>query len=382
MTTFGSVSSQRAACTTSKSLPCLVSAYLQPSATIILYNTRPDAPSFKHIGVAGLLPKSTSLEHNLSRIQSWISECQTSHSTCSRSSSYVPLRLLDVELEDPSIVRLVESPPTMPIELRYACLSHCWGNAHSRHLTKTENLSTNMAGIPILELPKTFRDAIDISRALKVRYLWIDSLCIVQDSESDWLKHVDVMALIYENAFITLAAGASGDDDGGFFAVPPERFEEQPLHVLNIGEQSSCVYIRRNVDHPDANWPSTNHRPLMKRGWCFQERLLSRRFLCFGSHEVIWECLEEVACPCSMTVGPFNPRSPGIAARFKRCPATKAQIFSPSADHATLWRSLVTEYSLRKLTYAKDKLPALAGLATRFQVSQSRLKTQPTNACV
>jgi hypothetical protein len=269
---------------------------------VLFHNTKPDAPSFKHVGVAGLLPQSTSLEHNLPRIQSWISECQESHSTCIKSTSYVPLRLLDVKFDNPSVVRLVEMPCAPAITHQYACLSHCWGNTRSTHITHTANLSANMVGITISELPKTFRDAIDISRALKLRYPWIDSLCIVQNSESDWAKHVDIMASIYENAYITLAAGASRDDDGGFFTVLSKRLEEPRLHILDTGGQPYSVYMRRSIDHPDAEWPSVTCLPLMERGWCFQERLLSRRFLCFGSPEVIWECLEEVACPCSMAL--------------------------------------------------------------------------------
>jgi hypothetical protein len=176
------------------------------------------------------------------------------------------------------------------------------------------------------------------------------------------------MASIYENADITLAAGASRDDDGGFFAMPQECFTKPQLLNLIIDEQSYNVYIRRSIDHPDAGWPARDNFPLMERGWCFQERLLSRRFLCFGTNEVIWECLEAVACPCSMAPGPSIYRASEAVARFRDCPATKVRMFPPNADYTTLWRELVTEYSSRQLTYANDKLPALAGLASAFQV--------------
>jgi hypothetical protein len=83
-----------------------------------------------------------------------------------------------------------------------------------------------------------------------------------------------------------------------------------------------------------------------------------------------------------MAAGPFNSRAVGTTARFKNCPATKASIFSQDANYTSLWRSLVTEYSSRQLTYPKDKLPALAGLATTFRVSHFRLQIQPTHACV
>jgi hypothetical protein len=320
-----------------------------------------------HIRIAGLLPPSTHLEYNLPYIQAWLSECQRTHSKCKAPSSDVPSRLLDVGLDDPTIVRLVETSPNPDVAIRYACLSHCWGLTRSKHITHAENLAVNLTGIPVAELPKTFRDAVDISRALELRYLWIDSLCIVQNSDSDWARHVDAMASIYENADITLAAGAICDDDGGFFVVPQESFTKPQLLNLDDGEQSYNVYIRRSVEHPDAGWPASNSLPLMERGWCFQERLLSRRFLCFGIKEVIWGCLEEVACPCSTIPGSFNSRGSEVVARFRDCPATKARMSSPNTDGTSLWRDLVSEYSSRQLTYPNDKLPALAGLASAIQ---------------
>ncbi|KAH7085583.1 heterokaryon incompatibility protein-domain-containing protein, partial [Paraphoma chrysanthemicola] len=113
-----------------------------------------------------------------------------------------------------------------------------------------------IAGIPLVELPKTFRDAVEITRAIGLRYLWVDSLCIVQDSKTDWATHVEAMASIYETAHITLAAGASGDDDGGFFAVPPENYTKPSLLELDTGLQTYKLYIRRSVDHHDADWPA------------------------------------------------------------------------------------------------------------------------------
>ena len=124
-----------------------------------------------------------------------------------------------------------------------------------------------MTGIPVFELPKTFQEAIEISRALHLRYLWIDSLCIVQNSESDWAAHVEAMESIYENAHITLAAGASADDDGGFFAVPHDRHVKPNRLELKFGDQSYNIYVRYCVVHPEAGSPDSKPLPLMTRGW-------------------------------------------------------------------------------------------------------------------
>jgi hypothetical protein len=321
-----------------------------------------------NVRVASALPPSTHLEHNLARIQTWISACEQGHPECNAPATFTPLRLLDLETEDKMIVKLVELQPATNV--RYACLSHCWGKTRSKHLTTTKTLATNTNGIPVRELSKTFRDAVSITRALELRYLWIDSLCIVQDSKSDWAAHVNAMAAIYENSFITLAAGAHDSDDGGFFTVTKDVFPEPHSLKLELGGHVYNIQVRAEIDHPHVDRQSTATLPLMKRGWCFQEQLLSRRYLCFGT-ELLWECLQEVACSCSIASGPFNPRKPHEVPKFKDCPPIKI-LSSASEDYRTIWRDLVSAYSCRQLTYPSDKLPALAGLATAFQVGPAR----------
>jgi hypothetical protein len=114
------------------------------------------------------------------------------------------------------------------------------------------------------------------------------------------------MAQIYSNGLLTLAAGASSDDDGGFFAHVPDKWNSQYKFQLNVEGIEYELHCRHTVDHPDAQWPSHEILPLMERGWCFQERLLSKRYLCFGSKEILWECEEDVACSCAVGDGPFS----------------------------------------------------------------------------
>jgi hypothetical protein len=328
-----------------------------------------------NVRVASLLPPSTHIEHNLARIQTWISACDQGHLECNTPANFTPLRLLDLGCEDAEIVKLVELRPATNVQ--YACLSHCWGKTISRHITTTKNLTANTNGIPVEELPKTFRDAVSVARALQLRYLWIDSLCIVQDSKPDWATHVEAMAAIYTNGYITLAAGAHDSDDGGFFASTKDVFEDPHLLKLKLGGQVYEVYVRAAVDHPQDPHREATVLPLMKRGWCYQEQLLSRRFLCFGT-EILWECLQEVACSCSIASGPFNPRIPGEIPKFHDCPPLKIIFSSLDGDRRTVWQDLVSEYTSRQLTYSSDKLPALAGLATAFKVGPA---TTTTSTC-
>jgi hypothetical protein len=198
-------------------------------------------------------------------------------------------------------------------------------------------------------------------------------LCIVQDDIVDWEDHVKVMADIYRDAYITLAVGASEDDDGGFFRDHEDIYTDLRSFMVADGETKCEIYLRRCLPHPDEGWPGGTVMPLMSRGWVFQERLLSRRFLCFARNEILWECQEDVACSCSTSDTGFNHRVPGAKPGFLNCWAAKfefAAIFQlPKNNLWSLWRDVVTRYSRRELTYPHDKMPALAGLAMHFEAA-------------
>jgi hypothetical protein len=91
------------------------------------------------------------------------------------------------------------------------------------------------------------------------------------------------MAAIYENAYITLAAGASADDDGGFFAEPLKEYAKPQKVYLAVDGIGHEVYMRYAISHPDCTWPIIEVLPLMGRAWTLQERLLAKRYLCFGN---------------------------------------------------------------------------------------------------
>ncbi|RGP71287.1 het-domain-containing [Fusarium sporotrichioides] len=310
--------------------------------------TLPGQPRLKHIASASLLPPSTELRHNLSRIQSWIEACERSHKRCSANPEFTPFRLLDLQPGTQDFIQLVNET-----NVRYACLSHCWGSTRSKHLTKRDNIRVNGAGIPLLELPKTFQDAVYITKALGIRYLWIDTFCIIQDDEKDWETQASLMAAIYENAYITLAAGASDDDDGGFFSESHDAYTKPYKFHLDVDGIDHEFYMRYAVPHPGSSWPGGKPLPLMTRAWTLQERLLANRYLCFGHDEIFWECQEDVSCSCTIAEGPFNPCDG--QPKLYRCQPLKYQC------------SLLENLSPNDLATLCDKLPALAGLAEKFQ---------------
>jgi hypothetical protein len=150
-------------------------------------------------------------------LEGWANECVTGHEECRspRSSGgtgkeeetkpELPTRIIDVGIDaDGPAVRLVE---TKGRQEHYVALSHCWGPPTKRPLCTTKaTFLQHLAGIPVSSLPKTFRDAVAITRLLHLRYLWIDSLCIIQDDRKDWSVEAPRIGTVYSKAYLVIAA--------------------------------------------------------------------------------------------------------------------------------------------------------------------------------
>ncbi|KAF1995017.1 HET-domain-containing protein, partial [Amniculicola lignicola CBS 123094] len=191
----------------------------------------------------------------------------------------------------------------------YIALSHCWGSNLNESPLKTlkATLPTHLEDIPLSSLSRTFRDAIAFTRKLKIRYIWIDSLCIVQDDDMDWQHEIPKMGDIYRNCWLTLSAAKSADGSGGLFTestpgVPITFFDdgrETLFHARRVFSDSAAY---PNMDeHLDMKVDRMQHDtdfPLFFRGWVMQERYLSPRTLYFCASELIWECSDKAQCEC------------------------------------------------------------------------------------
>jgi hypothetical protein len=147
----------------------------------------------------------------------WIQDCISNHGLCCipTRDQALPARLIRVgsdESDDPSRIVLTSELDTVS---EYLTLSYCWGGA-SPLVLKSENSEALMKVIHINELPKTVADAITVTRGLKYQYLWVDSLCILQDSKDDWKDESAKMGQIYSNSVCTICASAAETADGGF----------------------------------------------------------------------------------------------------------------------------------------------------------------------
>lgn len=236
---------------------------------------------------------------------------------------------------------------------RYACLSHCWGGLEGQIRLLFANMAEFQQQIPWAILSRTFQDAIDVCRKLDIDYIWIDSLCIIQDSEADWDAEAVKMADTYKNALVTIAATKSRDGAGGCYS------ERDAGHAKHRPILDGLAYIRKQMPRFYPRIDDPVRWPLLQRGWVYQEMALSPRVLHFGSEEVIWECR---SCRRSES-GSNDYDSPARDVR-----AGLLQNDDPSSPSA--WYDIVRDYSRLGLTYDKDKLPALAAITQ--MVARSR----------
>ncbi|KAI1204180.1 HET-domain-containing protein [Annulohypoxylon truncatum] len=314
------------------------------------------------------LEPDTSSEKYISQMKDWVNACDNGHDTCKRnlSNNYLPTRVLDVSRE-PYQIFLHE--PGKSDRGPYIALSHCWGGVVPI-MTRTETLGKFKKGIPIESFPKTFQDAIFITRQLQCRYLWIDSLCIVQDSAEDWRDEASRMANVYGNAYITILATASLDSRGGLF------HQHDPLDAKHVIKRTTekgeaiIVEVRPALEHEPyfASSPygleSSVQAPLLERSWCYQEYLLAPRVLSFTQWEMLWLCLTKRLCNC----GEYNESTREIVASSDIKARFDEQLRGTSSPDKLyrLWQDIVEPYLQKGLTYDGDRLPALAGIAHLF----------------
>ncbi|XXH03768.1 hypothetical protein Hte_010174 [Hypoxylon texense] len=306
----------------------------------------------------------------------WLETCIEKHGKCeSFKRRLLPARVLDLGTTPKDSVELLCN--TGKWVDSYACLSHCWGKPKKGQpeaikLT-TRNESSLRRGVAVGDLPKNYRDAIYFCKLLRIRYLWIDALCIIQDSSKDWACESLKMASYYGNCTVCLAATRSPDHDGGFQPVNT-RMEYQ---LPGVTGPASRLFVTEKLPEVPHFWSATNypheeHYPLLTRAWVYQERRLSPRLLHFCGNELVFECKQHTACECdSVAVDSYKDRDSWTKA-YETYYATHHDV--TKVDNMTKiqheWHSWVRAYSRLNLTYVSDRLPAISGVA--HQVKERR----------
>jgi hypothetical protein len=265
---------------------------------------------------------------------------------------------------DPPTISLLETEPDQ--RGKYCCLSHRWIDGDTPTTTEG-NLVERKNGIEFNSLPLRYQDAITFAKVIGIRYIWIDSLCILQEGSSDWLKEAPRMAEYYGNAFLTISASIAVEKGQQCFSKTTSA--TPTLVIENGNDVSYAVHYRLPLSHKE--------NPLHSRSWIFQEYMLSRRVVHFLEREVIWECREATWCECGRVSDDFKgtfliePISTSAHQSFVyRRKARFQQSLSTSQTTErlkNLWMEIVNEYSQKKLTFGADVFPALAGLAKEMQ---------------
>ncbi|PVH85645.1 HET-domain-containing protein, partial [Cadophora sp. DSE1049] len=228
-------------------------------------------------------------------------------------------------------------------------------------------LAERYRNIMFSQLPKTFQDAVQITRALGFRFLWIDSICIIQDDKTDWEIESAKMAGIYIESCVTIAATASVNSDGGFFF---SRSTRPPW-----GSRADIETFEFQQTFGDSPRFPGVAAPLLQRAWAYQERIMAPRILHVNTDEMFWECKHCTLCECGYLSwhreqselerldreGPFLARPPStLKSRIAR--ATHPD--TPIVHVQGIWQNILRHYHTLALTKESDRLPALSGLAS------------------
>ncbi|KAK5989260.1 hypothetical protein PT974_10768 [Cladobotryum mycophilum] len=363
-----------------------------------------DDPLAQYLGVAYPHPQQDILSaENIKSIQHQLDECNTSHSECARSNSYytepdiLPTRLIEIYgCKEKKLLRLIDSKKSnLGQHIKFAALSYCWGTDPFLRTTRA-NLDEHMQNIPwssvsadykTSALPQSFRDLVDVCWELEIRYIWIDSLCIIQADAEDWAIESSRMHKVYMNAWVTIVFTLTTSPHVGLLARNEDTACSQPVaRVSYIFHQDSGAkgsFFLQSLPQFDETYESSylawnqflaaedtiDFSGWNTRGWTLQERLLSIRKLYIRANDMFG--LGYVSCQRKTDHTKFRERQ--MVGR-QRESLDYALISALSMQDITLshhqwtrlhdeWFTLVRDYSCRNLTVSADRLAAVSSIA-------------------
>ncbi|KAJ8133546.1 hypothetical protein O1611_g71 [Lasiodiplodia mahajangana] len=295
-------------------------------------------------------------------LRGWLDDCDQNHGNghdncrpkvVESSPIKIPTRLIDVGKGYSPSVYLKQSGEIDKTRQEFIALSHPWGDKdkHSHYCTTRQNISDHRNGIKVDSLPSTFKHAIEVTRQLGLRYLWIDSLCIIQGEGGDFDEQAKLMETVFSSAYCVIAATCAKGMSSGFLNSRRReifRFEKP-------GE--SAVYVCEPIDNFQLE---VIEGPLNKRGWVLQERALARRTIYFAENQTYWECGYGVRCETST-------RMKNNQAAFLGDPQfPRMAMESTKGGQIRLYELLYKQYSRLDFTKIHDRPLAIAGIEQRL----------------
>ncbi|MCJ1280596.1 hypothetical protein MMC21_008425 [Puttea exsequens] len=320
------------------------------------------------IGPARDISTDSSRQDCINLAKTWLTKCVETHSEClwKLNDSLLPTLTIEVGSCETEVRLHVAAGE----KGEYAALSHCWGSSVGPSLTTTQDtLEDRKRSIEFDAASKSFQHAIEVTRDLGIKYLWIDALCIIQDSKEQWAQETEKMSRVYNNAVVTLYADSARDASQGLFPDPLDRESVNSVFQMpSQGPNGEPVMIRVRPRYQDPTSLDTIYhsaKPLTPsklsvRGWALQESILSPRELHFAKEEMYWICSTHSRCECKLRPGQASPMTLGrLGARSTSDNEFRRHMYSE-------WPILVMDFTRRSLTLQSDRLPALAGLADWF----------------
>ncbi|ROW16525.1 hypothetical protein VPNG_02833 [Cytospora leucostoma] len=240
-------------------------------------------------------------------------------------------------------------------DIKFAALSYCWGEYPGLRLLSS-NYRDLTIDVPFDQVSPTIQDSVLVTIELGIQYLWVDALCIIQDSPGDWNREAPKMYDVYQGCSVTPSASGASDSGDGLFAL------RDPLrHNPIVTDDWEVTLIKFSTPSPTFSFPWR----LETRGWAQQEQLLSARNIKFGSF-VIWQCNELVTTEFAPLLT-FSRSQAQIASEFW------SLVIRPERTHPCkikdirlLWHEILQEYMNKELTVRSDRLAAIMGLASAF----------------
>ena len=349
-----------------------------------------DARIFPYIAPCmGELHHDPGSDETLALMKGWIDDCQRSHQRCKTPQQVRgPKRLLHC-LSDGS-VRLERQSPTQHRD--YIALPYCWGDGMAVKKTTMETVDSHHVKIPGENLPRLYREVVALARGLNINYVWIDSLCIIQDSKEDKDEELMRMSDIFRGAFVVVVAAAVLSPLEPLLRLaktqPGESYAWRlwrTASMVSYQEKDFDVKFRIRCDahrYPNAD----EDTPTGSRAWCFQEKLLASRCLVFCEDEVVWECRSCCLCECGkeqkdFSVAPGSGNASNSSWPLMTTMEPYRQMLLPLAEHEpqldgtlkyfadgeaaySFWETAVKNYSVRALTFQTDRLPAISAVAS------------------
>ncbi|KAH6875222.1 heterokaryon incompatibility protein-domain-containing protein [Alternaria rosae] len=293
--------------------------------------------------------------------KSWLERCTRSHGAACALEAAVgfPTRLVHISRDDPSQLKLCL---TQNMKGRYVALSYSWGTGNT-YKTTAKSIDRLRSGFRTADLPKTLQHAVAIAHKMDFEWIWIDQLCILQDSVDDWSFESSHMAKVYGNSAFTICADSSSNTEDGIFhdRTVLQSHSFGPNFAMCL--QTICTPWRDMVNHP-----------LYHRGWAFQERILSARNLHFLQSQIAWECnttlyLEEGRGRHS------NPDTHFPKHMFTKFYHQQEDVDPDPTEFEIIkrigaWNSILQEMAVRQLTKETDKFPSISGLATAVKTPE------------